>query len=33
VKIQIIGGESLLGGNEAKHCWVMSTNFLFSKVC
>ena len=20
-------------GNKAKHCWVMSTNFLFSKVC
>ena len=20
-------------GNRAKHCWVMSTNFLFSKVC
>ena len=20
-------------GNMAKHCWVMSTNFLFSKVC
>ena len=21
------------GGNKAKHCWVMSTNFLFSNVC
>ena len=20
-------------GNKAKHCWVMTTNFLFSKVC
>ena len=20
-------------GNKAKHCWVMSTNFLFSNVC
>ena len=28
-KIQIIGGK-ITG---AKHCWVMSTNLLFSKVC
>ena len=29
-KIQIVAGNTW--GNEAKHCWVMSTNFLFSKV-
>ena len=27
VKIQIVVG------NKAKHCWVMSANFLYSKVC
>ena len=25
--------EKFAWGNKAKHCWVMSTNFLFSKVC
>ena len=30
--MQIIGGKVYLG-NKAKQCWVMSTNFLFSKVC
>ena len=25
--------EKLTWGNKAKHCWVMSTNLLFSKVC
>ena len=29
LKIQIMGGR----GVKAKHCWVLSTNFLFSKVC
>ena len=32
VKIQLIGGK-FIWSNKAKHCWVMSTNFLFSKVC
>ena len=32
VKIQLLAGK-FTWGNEAKHCWVMSTNFLFSKVC
>ena len=31
-KIQIMGGKVCLRCT-AKHCWVMSTNFLFSKVC
>ena len=30
VKIQIFGGKVYLR-NKVKHCWVMSTNFLFSK--
>ena len=30
VKSQILGGKVYLS-NKAKHCWVMSTNFLFSK--
>ena len=30
VKIQIIGGN---WGNKAKHWWMISANFLFSKVC
>ena len=29
VKIQIMDGK----GVKAKHCWALSTNFLFSKVC
>ena len=33
-QIQIIGGKVCLGPSaKAKHCWVMSTNILFSKVC
>ena len=32
VKIQIIGGK-FTWDKKAKHCWVMSTNVLFSKVC
>ena len=30
LKIQIMGGK-FTWGNKAKHCWVMSKNFLFSK--
>ena len=29
VKIQIMGGK----GVKAKHCWALSTNFLYSIVC
>ena len=29
---QIIG-RKVTWGNKAKHCWVITTNFLFSKVC
>jgi hypothetical protein len=29
VKIQIMGGK---GKANAKYCWALSTNFLFSKV-
>ena len=32
MKIQIIG-NNFTWGNKAKHCWVMSTIFLFPKVC
>ena len=28
-----MGGGKFTWGNKAKYCWVMSTNFLFSKVC
>ena len=31
VKIQILAGK-FTWSNKTKHCWVMSTNFLFSKV-
>ena len=33
VKIQIIGGKVYLDNSKAKHCRVMSTNFLLSKGC
>ena len=29
VKIQTMGGKDV----KAKHCWALSTNFLYSKVC
>ena len=29
VKIQVIGGRIV----KAKHCWALSTYFLYSKVC
>ena len=32
VKIQIMAGK-FTSVKKAKHCWVMSTNFLFSKLC
>ena len=31
-KFKLLAGE-FTWGNKAKHCWVMSTNFLFSKLC
>ena len=31
-KFKLLAGK-FIWGNKAKHCWVMSTNFLFSKVC
>ena len=31
-KFKLLAGK-FSWGNKAKHCWVMSTNFLFSKVC
>ena len=31
-KFKFLAGK-FTWGNKAKHCWVMSTNFLFSKVC
>ena len=33
-KIQIMGGKVCLRCEVvAKHCWALSTNFLFSKIC
>ena len=31
-KFKLLAGK-FTWGNKAKHCWVMSTNLLFSKVC
>ena len=31
-KFNLLAGK-FTWGNKAKHCWVMSTNFLFPKVC
>ena len=31
VKIQIMGAGKFARGKKAKHCWVLLTNFLYSK--